>query len=116
MKDGIPQTSKLEEEGFHGFGMKSMAMIAEKYGGGLNVATDDDLFTLNVYFMRPYGFAGEATQGKKRCNGKKRCKGKVRIMMVHGAGVSSARPCTGLKKSGRAGHGIKDYERSGQHA
>ena len=51
MKDGIPQTSKVEEEGFHGFGMKSMAMIAEKYGGGLSVSTDADLFTLNVYLL-----------------------------------------------------------------
>lgn len=52
MKDGIPQTSKVEEEGFHGFGMKSMAMIAEKYGGGLSVSTDADLFTLSIYLLQ----------------------------------------------------------------
>ena len=49
MGDALPKTSKKEEEGFHGFGMKSMAIIAEKYGGGLNISTDGDLFILNVY-------------------------------------------------------------------
>lgn len=49
--DGIPATSKAEEEGFHGFGMKSMRLIAEKYGGSLHVSTEDDLFTLHIYLL-----------------------------------------------------------------
>ncbi len=51
LEDGIPATSKPEEEGFHGFGMKSMRLIAEKYGGSLHVSTEDDLFTLHIYLM-----------------------------------------------------------------
>ena len=45
-------TGKTEEEGFHGFGMKSMKLIAEKYGGSLSVSADGDLFTLDVYLMK----------------------------------------------------------------
>lgn len=52
MKNGIPQTSKVEEEGFHGFGMKSIAIIAEKYGGGISVSAEDELFTLTVYLLQ----------------------------------------------------------------
>ena len=51
LEDGMPATSKTEEEGFHGFGMKSMRLIAEKYGGSLHVSTEDDLFTLHIYLM-----------------------------------------------------------------
>lgn len=52
IEDGIPQTSKTEEQGFHGYGMRSMQLIAEKYGGHLHVKTDGDLFILSVYLMQ----------------------------------------------------------------
>jgi len=52
MEDGMPLTSKTEEEGFHGYGMKSMKLIAEKYGGSLSASADGDLFTLDVYLMK----------------------------------------------------------------
>ena len=52
MEDGLPRTRKTEEEGFHGYGMKSMKLIAEKYGGSLSVSTDGDLFMLDVYLMK----------------------------------------------------------------
>lgn len=51
MEDGLPVTTKTEEEGFHGYGMKSMRLIAEKYGGSLTAAVDQDLFNLNIYLM-----------------------------------------------------------------
>ena len=51
IEDGVPQTSKTEEQGFHGFGMRSMQLIAEKYGGHLQVRTDGDLLLLSVYLM-----------------------------------------------------------------
>ena len=51
IEDGLPQTSKIEEQGFHGFGMRSMQLIAEKYNGQLQVKTDGDLFILSVYLM-----------------------------------------------------------------
>ena len=52
MEEGMPRTRKTEEAGFHGFGMKSMKLIAEKYGGSLSVSADGDLFTLDVYLMK----------------------------------------------------------------
>lgn len=52
MADGLPLTSKIGEEGFHGYGMKSMKLIAEKYGGSLHAAAEGDLFTLDVYLMK----------------------------------------------------------------
>ena len=51
LEDGMPLTSKTLEEGFHGFGMKSMKLIAEKYGGSLSASVDGELFTLDVYLM-----------------------------------------------------------------
>lgn len=52
IEDGIPQTSKTDEKGFHGYGMKSMQLIAQKYGGSLNASANADLFTLNIYLMQ----------------------------------------------------------------
>ncbi len=51
-EDGLPQTGKTEEEGFHGYGMKSMKLIAEKYGGSLSVSSEGDLFMLDVFLMK----------------------------------------------------------------
>ena len=47
-KNGVPQTTKAEEE-WHGFGMRSIQLVVEKYEGGMNVAVKDDLFALNVF-------------------------------------------------------------------
>ena len=52
LEDGLPVTSKKEEKGFHGYGMKSMKLIAEKYGGNLSTTTDGDLFHLDIYMMQ----------------------------------------------------------------
>ena len=51
MVDGLPETTKQEEAGFHGFGMKSMRLLAEKYGGGISVKVQGDLFSLGVYLF-----------------------------------------------------------------
>jgi len=50
--NGLPKTSKTEEQGFHGFGMRSMQLMAEKYGGSLTARTEGDLFVLTVYLMK----------------------------------------------------------------
>ena len=50
--DGLPRSSKTEEPGFHGFGMKSMQMIAEKYNGSVSFQTEGDLFVLSLYLMQ----------------------------------------------------------------
>ena len=48
MADGLPVTDKTEEEGFHGFGMKSMRLLAQKYGGTMLVHQEEDLFVLTI--------------------------------------------------------------------
>lgn len=46
--DGMPVTTKAEEVGFHGFGMKSMRLLAEKYHGSLHVRLEEDVFVLTI--------------------------------------------------------------------
>ena len=46
--DGMPATTKKEEEGFHGFGMKSMKILAEKYHGSVHARTEGDVFVLTI--------------------------------------------------------------------
>ena len=53
MEEGIPQTSKADEPGYHGFGIKSMRLIAAKYAGEVAISANDELFSLNIYLKRP---------------------------------------------------------------
>ena len=53
LSDGLPLTRKETEIGYHGYGMKSMKLIAEKYGGELAVSANEDVFALNVYLSCP---------------------------------------------------------------
>lgn len=46
-KEGIPDSTKLDK-GFHGFGLKSIAMIVEKYSGSLSIVAHDEIFNLNI--------------------------------------------------------------------
>lgn len=48
--NGLPKTSK-EDKLFHGFGMKSIKMIVEKYGGEFSYKYEDDMFQLNLIFI-----------------------------------------------------------------
>ncbi len=48
IENGLPVSDKDSSE--HGFGIKSMKLIAEKYGGGISVNTENDKFTLDIYF------------------------------------------------------------------
>ncbi len=43
----LPQTTK-EDKRYHGFGMKSIRMIVEKYQGHFSVKAQGDVFTLNI--------------------------------------------------------------------
>ncbi len=47
-EDGVPVTSKTQEKGFHGYGVRSIKHIAGKYGGEAEVRTSGDIFTLIV--------------------------------------------------------------------
>jgi hypothetical protein len=47
MTDGLPLTTSQDKR-VHGYGMKSMKMIAEKYGGALNVSVENHIFNLDI--------------------------------------------------------------------
>lgn len=51
-ENGLPQTTK-DDNRFHGFGMKSMKMIVQKYSGYLTTYTEGDIFHLNVLIPIP---------------------------------------------------------------
>lgn len=50
--DGLPITTKVDGMN-HGFGVRSMRQIAERYGGTLHAGVQDGVFYLNVLLARP---------------------------------------------------------------
>lgn len=52
-ESGLPKTTKSNKSGYHGFGMKSMKLIAEKYGGELTVSIRGDKFNLGICISKP---------------------------------------------------------------
>ena len=46
-EDGLPVTSK-SDKAYHGFGVKSIRYLTEKYGGTLSLGQDEDMFYLNI--------------------------------------------------------------------
>jgi len=46
-ENGLPKTTKPDDRS-HGFGMKSIRFICEKYGGSYTLSTDDGVFELNI--------------------------------------------------------------------
>lgn len=54
LKDGLPVTTK-EDTRFHGFGMKSLRVLAERYGGVLTVDPSDDIFNVDMIFPLTHG-------------------------------------------------------------
>lgn len=51
-KDGLPQTTKNDTD-YHGFGMKSIRLIAEKYKGTITVLAQNGVFNLNILIPIP---------------------------------------------------------------
>lgn len=49
---GLPCTTKKEDEGYHGYGLKSIRMVAERYGGQMAVMADER-FHLTVLIPLP---------------------------------------------------------------
>lgn len=49
LKNGIPQTIK-EDTNYHGFGVRSIKRIVEKYGGDLQISAENGVFCLNMLF------------------------------------------------------------------
>ncbi len=48
-EDGLPVTTKGDKD-YHGFGMRSLRLIARKYGGELTAYAADGVFHLNIIF------------------------------------------------------------------
>ncbi len=51
-ENGLPKTSK-EDKGSHGFGVRSIKAMAEKYGGSIHVKADDGIFTMTILIPLP---------------------------------------------------------------
>lgn len=47
MENGIPETTK-DDPRFHGFGIRSIQLLAEEYGGTLSISIDHNIFNLNL--------------------------------------------------------------------
>lgn len=50
--DGLPATTKTDHN-YHGFGVRSIQMIAEKYKGNIAVLAQDGIFNLNITLPIP---------------------------------------------------------------
>lgn len=51
-EEGLPKTTKKDVDN-HGYGIKSVKYIAEKYGGTVSVASDGGIFDLRILFHVP---------------------------------------------------------------
>lgn len=51
LSSGLPQTTKPDKI-YHGFGTKSMRRIAEKYGGDMQITTEDNLFKIDIIIAK----------------------------------------------------------------
>ena len=51
--DGELRTTKADEKGLHGYGVRSIKLITQKYGGNVRVSAKDDIFTITVFLPRP---------------------------------------------------------------
>lgn len=52
LHDGLPQSTKGDSLN-HGFGMRSMCLIAEKYKGTLSVVLENNIFNINILLPIP---------------------------------------------------------------
>ena len=48
-ESGLPKTTK-ENKIYHGFGMKSVAIIVEKYRGNLKITAKDGIYKIDIIF------------------------------------------------------------------
>ena len=46
-RENLPVTSKTDAEN-HGYGLRSIRSIVEKYHGTMTVSSEDEIFTLNI--------------------------------------------------------------------
>lgn len=55
-KDGLPLSTKNRRRAYHGFGMKSMKHLTEKYGGTLYANLENGIFMLQIILPMPKEF------------------------------------------------------------
>ena len=48
-ENGLPLTTKKDKD-YHGFGMKSIQLVVNKYDGDLNVNVANNVFSLSIMF------------------------------------------------------------------
>lgn len=53
MTDGLPATTKTVNMESHGFGIRSIKLIAEKYGGRIDIDVKGEIFELSVLLIMP---------------------------------------------------------------
>ena len=61
LNKGIPQTSNADKT-THGFGIKSMQMIVNKYGGTMTFNTENQTFNVNILFPLPDNMPADETR------------------------------------------------------
>ncbi|MBR2256461.1 MAG: GHKL domain-containing protein [Blautia sp.] len=59
--DTLPATTKKAEEGFHGYGLRSVLETARKYEGNLKVWSEGEVFHAAVFLIEPQGEPGACT-------------------------------------------------------
>ena len=50
-ENGLTITTK-KDKNYHGYGMQSIKMICEKYNGTLSINTNDNIFSVNILFLK----------------------------------------------------------------
>ena len=53
MENGLPVTTK-DDHSLHGYGLKSVRKIVDKYRGTLSVFSSDGMFFVNILLENPY--------------------------------------------------------------
>ncbi len=48
-QDGLPGTTKAQEPGYHGYGLRSIRLIAEKYHGDIRIRSQNGMFGLSIF-------------------------------------------------------------------
>ncbi len=51
-KEGLPETSKQDKD-YHGFGMRSIRSLTDKYGGDLKLSAQNGIFSLSIMLPIP---------------------------------------------------------------
>lgn len=60
-KDGLPVTTKKNKD-YHGFGIKSMRLVVERYGGDLTIGAENGVFNVDIVIPVPVEKAAAAAE------------------------------------------------------